>query len=94
VTWATDERTATYRATGRVYREADELFTRISWLAVMDGQRLRAAGFDPLAQAMPLAEARERMARIAGVTQAVADRMTAHGDFIARHCAAVVARPN
>jgi tryptophan halogenase len=32
------ERIAIYRRTGRVYREADDLFTRTSWLAVMDGR--------------------------------------------------------
>jgi tryptophan halogenase len=87
------ERLAEYRATGRVYREADDLFTRTSWLAVLDGQGVRAAGHDPLAMAMPLDEARERLARIAAVTAAAAGRMPAHGAFIAAHCAAPIASP-
>lgn len=85
------DRIAEYRATGRVYREADELFTRTSWLAVLDGQGVRAAGLDPLAMAMPVEEARERLARIAAVTAAAAGRMPLHGDFIAGHCATAIA---
>ncbi|MGR6329369.1 tryptophan halogenase family protein [Sphingomonas sp. XXL09] len=86
------ERTAIYRATGRVYREADELFTRTSWLAVMDGQGLRARGFDPIAAGMPAEAARARLERIAAVTQAAVGHMPAHQDFIARHGAAGIAR--
>ncbi len=87
------ERIAIYRATGRVFREGDELFTRTSWLAVLDGQGIRAEGHDPVAAAMPDDEAVRRLARIAAVTAAAAERMPAHGDFIARHCAATTASP-
>ena len=73
------DRIRSYRATGRIFREADDLFTKTSWLAVMDGQGLRAQGHDPLAAAMPLAEARARLDRIADVTAAAALRMPLHG---------------
>jgi len=82
------ERLAIYARTGRVYREADELFTKTSWLAVMDGQGLIASGHDPLAQGMPMDELRARLDRIAAVTQAAAGHMAAHADFLARHCSA------
>jgi len=82
------ERIAIYRRTGRVYREADELFTKTSWLAVMHGQGLVVAEHDPLAEAMALADARRALDQIGRVTAAAADRMPRHGDFIARHCAA------
>lgn len=85
------ERIRIYRATGRVFREADELFSKTSWLAVMDGQGLRAKGFDPLAGALPEEEARVRMARIAAVTAAAAQRMPRHEVFIAQHCNAMIA---
>jgi len=85
---ALQERMRIYAATGRIFREADDLFTKTSWLAVMDGQGLRAASYDPLAAAMPLDEARARLARIASVTKAAAQHMPMHGDFIAQHCAA------
>ena len=81
------ERLAIYARTGRVYREADELFTKTSWLAVMDGQGLSTTGHDPLADAMPLDEATARLQRIATVTKAAAMHMPTHADFITRHCA-------
>ncbi|WP_028965000.1 tryptophan halogenase family protein [Sphingomonas phyllosphaerae] len=82
------ERLAIHARTGRVYREADELFTKTSWLAVMNGQGLTADGYDPLAAGMALDEVRARLQRIAAVTQAAIGHMPAHADFIARHCAA------
>jgi tryptophan halogenase len=82
------ERLRIYRATGRVFRDADALFSKTSWLAVMDGQGLRAAGHDPLADAIPHDEAVQRLARMAGVTAAAAQRMPSHEQFIARHCLA------
>jgi len=84
-----NERLRIYAETGRIFREADDLFTKTSWLAVMDGQGLRARSYDPLAGAMPLDEAHARLDRIAAVTKAAAQHMTPHGEFIARYCAAV-----
>jgi tryptophan halogenase len=82
------ERMRIYAETGRIFREADDLFTKTSWLAVMEGQGLRARSYDPLASAMPVEEARARLERIAAVTRAAVQHMTPHGDFIARYCAA------
>jgi len=90
---ALQERMRIYAATGRIFREADDLFTKTSWLAVMEGQGLRAQSYDPLASAMPLEEARARLARIATVTAAAVPHMPTHADFIARNCAAAVASP-
>jgi tryptophan halogenase len=81
------ERIHIYAETGRVFREADDLFTKTSWLAVMDGQGLRARSYDPLAGAMPLDEAQARLERIAAATKAAVQHMIPHGDFIARCCA-------
>jgi tryptophan halogenase len=82
------ERLASYRRTGRVYREADELFTKTSWLAVMDGQGLTSTGHDPLADTLAPDEARAALDRIGKVVAAAAAHMPPHQAFIARHCAA------
>src|SRR3546814_6363726 len=37
------------RASGRIFREHDELFTETSWLSVMAGQGIEAAGYHPAA---------------------------------------------
>ncbi len=81
-----------YRRTGRVYRKADDLFTRTSWLAVMDGQGLTAEGFDPIALGVPLEAGRARLSRIAEVTRAAVQHLPVHGDFVAQHCAAPMER--
>ncbi len=81
------ERIAIYRRTGRVYREGDELFTKTSWLAVMEGQGLLVSGHDPLAQSLD-EDADRSLQRIATVVKAAAARMPDHQAFIARHCAA------
>jgi tryptophan halogenase len=84
------ERLRIYRATGRIFREADDLFSKTSWLAMMEGQGQKAESFDPLAAAMPIEEARARLARIAAVTAAAAGQMPRHEDFIRTHCAAAL----
>jgi len=82
------ERIAIYDRTGRVFREADELFTKTSWLAVMDGQGLHPGAYDPIAAGIPIEELRARLDRIATVTRVAVGHIPAHADFIARHCAA------
>lgn len=86
------ERIRIYRATGRVFREANDLFTKTSWLAVMDGQGLRAEAYDPLAGGVPIEDAKARLAHVAAVTAAAAARIPSHEDFIRAHCAAAVSR--
>lgn len=76
------ERLQIYCASGRVFREADDLFSKTSWLAVMQGQGLEPEGYDPLAETMPLDEARQRMARVAAVTEAAAGHMPTHGAYL------------
>ena len=83
-----EERIRIYRATGRVFREANELFTKTSWLAIMDGQGLGADSYDPLAGAIPFEDAKARLSHIAAVTAAAVARMPAHEEFIRTHCAA------
>lgn len=76
------ERLAIYRASGRLYREADELFSKTSWLAVLHGQGIDPIGYDPIADGMPRDEARARLSRIAEVTALAAARMPAHDAFL------------
>jgi tryptophan halogenase len=82
------ERMRIFAGTGRVFREGDELFSRTSWLAVLEGQGLAVHGVDPLAAAMPEDEAAQRLERIAAVMRALAQRMPMHEDYVREHCAA------
>ncbi|PZR37480.1 tryptophan halogenase family protein [Caulobacter segnis] len=82
------ERLAIHRATGRIFREADELFTKTSWLAVLEGQQAPVMGEDPLALAVPPEVAATRLARIAELAREAADSMPGHAEFIAARCQA------
>jgi tryptophan halogenase len=79
------ERLRIYRATGRVFRESDELFTKTSWLAVLDGQGPEVEGVEPLAEGLPLDQVEARLARIAEATAQAVRRMPAQADFIRAH---------
>ncbi|MCT8000969.1 tryptophan 7-halogenase [Sphingomonas sanguinis] len=79
------DRLAIYRATGRIHREGEALFTKTSWLAVMDGQGLKAQGFDPLALGMAEDEAAARLAHIAQVTRKSVALMPDHDAFLRQH---------
>ncbi|WP_419814440.1 tryptophan halogenase family protein [Glacieibacterium sp.] len=45
-----------YRRSGRIILDTDELFRDASWFAVMNGQGVRAMGYNPMLDATPAAE--------------------------------------
>ncbi|MEW6596287.1 MAG: tryptophan halogenase family protein [Pseudomonadota bacterium] len=77
-----------FRASGRIFRDADELFAEVGWLQVMVGQGVTPQTWHPLADATSEADLGEYMASV----KAIIDRETAQADthegFIAKHCAA------
>jgi len=77
-----------FRASGRIFRDADELFAEVGWLQVMVGQGVTPQSWHPLADATSEADLGEYMASV----KAIIDRETAQADthegFIAKHCAA------
>jgi tryptophan 7-halogenase len=77
-----------FRTHGRVFREGNELFTKISWLQVLHGQRVRPQAYHPLVDLRSEAEIAEYLDEVAGVIRACVNHMPSHNDFIARHCAA------
>lgn len=82
------EKMRVYAAHGRVFRENEELFNDTSWFAVMWGQLLRPAAYDPVADTMSLDQTRARLVEIERAVANSADYMPHHRDFIAEHCAA------
>ncbi len=77
-----------FRSRGRVFRENEELFNDTSWFAVMIGQNLAPASYDPVADVLTLEETRRRLAQTAEAIRNSADYMPAHAAFIAEHCSA------
>ncbi len=77
-----------FRANGRVFRHEDDLFTETSWLAVMLGQGVEPAAWDPLVETVELDSVRHTLGRMAQVMRTAVEAMPTHADYIARHCAA------
>jgi tryptophan halogenase len=83
-----------FRGRGRFFRYDDELFAESSWVAVLLGQNVMPAGWDPLADAVDPALVRQRLDRIREVFRRAADAMPRHEDWIARNCPAPTAVPS
>ena len=82
------ERMDLFRANGRVYREGNELFTKVSWLQVMHGQRITPKSYHPLADLLSETEIQTYLNEVEGVINACVNVMPTHAEFIAKNCAA------
>jgi tryptophan halogenase len=78
------EKLALFRAGGRIFREADELFNETSWLALLTGQHAVVDGHDPTSDALPIDVAARRLAQIERVVAASLAHMPPHADALAR----------
>ena len=78
-----DRKLALYRTNGRIVRDQDELFTETSWLAVMVGQGIEAAGYHPVVDLIDGDETRHRLADVRAVNQRAIRLMPRHVDFLA-----------
>jgi tryptophan halogenase len=72
-----------FRTNGRIARDKDELFTETSWLAVMAGQGIEAAGYHPVADLIDDEDTLRRLADVRAVNQRAALLMPRHVDFLA-----------
>ena len=77
-----------FRATGRLFRFEDELFSEASWIAVLLGQGIIPSAYEPLADAVDRPLTDRRMDAIAKVIRDIAADMPGHEAFIARYCRA------
>lgn len=78
-----------YRSNGRLFHAEKDLFGEVSWLQVMEGQRIHANSYHPFADNRPKEEVMEFLANVENVTQKCVDAMPTHADFIKNNCAAV-----
>jgi len=77
-----------FRATGRVFRQDDELFSADSWLAVLLGQGIGPRSRDPMADTLPAETLRNRLAGIRHVIARTAGAMPDHEAFLRQYCPA------
>lgn len=82
------EKIRIFEATGRCFRENDELFNDTSWFAVMLGQGLLFRRHDPVADLLTVEETRRRLSEIRRAVAKSCEYMPDHRAFIAEHCAA------
>ena len=72
---------------GRIYREGTEMFTEVSWLQVLHGQRLGVRGYHPLVDVHPEQRIVDFLKGIRGVVGNCVQAMPSHDEFVARYCA-------
>ncbi|MCV2370856.1 tryptophan halogenase family protein [Roseateles oligotrophus] len=79
---------ALFRASGRLFRSPQDIFTELSWLQVLVGQGLMPDAHHPLADLLTPDEGAYFLANIRAGIQAQVNAMPSHEEFIARHCKA------
>jgi tryptophan halogenase len=78
-----------FRATGRIFREHEELFVEIGWFQVLTGQNVVPDTWHPLADAITDDELKAFLSDFRSIVTATAAKLPTHEQFIAARCAAV-----
>ncbi|MDN3637877.1 tryptophan 7-halogenase [Simiduia curdlanivorans] len=79
---------ALYQETGHIFRDDNELFSLPSWLAVMQGQGIRAKRYLATADALPELEAHAMLAQAHAGIRAMVKSLPEHFRYIEKFCAA------
>jgi tryptophan 7-halogenase len=77
-----------FAASGRIFREDEELFGEESWIQVMIGQGVIPKSYDPLVDLKSYAQVAQYLGNIENVIAKCVDVMPKHEDFVARFCPA------
>ncbi len=77
-----------FAASGRVGRDADDLFREASWVQVMLGQGIMPADYDPMADQIDPAQLKEFLANLRNVIERSVAGLPSHADYLQRHCPA------
>ncbi|HWH17660.1 MAG TPA: tryptophan halogenase family protein [Allosphingosinicella sp.] len=77
-----------FRATGRIFREQEELFVEVGWFQVLTGQNVVPNTYHPMADLLTREELSQFFADLKTIVGAAASRLPAHDDFIRQYCAA------
>lgn len=81
-------RIALFKTNGRVIREGNELFAKMSWLQVLHGQRIHPRSYHPLVDLLSEREIQAHVDEVKAVVKACVTAMPSHMQVIASHCAA------
>ncbi len=77
-----------FRASGRIYREHEELFTQTGWLQVLLGQRIMPAGYHPVADALAESDLSGFLSDMKALIARATASMPSHEAFIDSQCKA------
>jgi len=77
-----------FRATGRVHREAEELFTEVGWLQVLLGQGVEPRAYHPLADQLEPRQLAELLDNVRTLIDRAVSAMPTHAQWLARHAKA------
>ena len=78
-----------FKATGRVFREQEELFVEIGWFQVLTGQNIEPRTYHPLANTLTRDELQGFLSDIRTIIGGTASRFPDHNEFIQQTCAAI-----
>ncbi|MCB2067587.1 MAG: tryptophan 7-halogenase [Erythrobacter sp.] len=71
-----------WRESGFIHREHEELFTEVGWFQVLAGQGVEAAGYNPMADALPEADLRQLLDETEVALVEAVKPMARHLDFL------------
>lgn len=77
---------ALLESSGSFFRYEDELFSVVSWLAVMHGQRRGPKGYNPVADSLSVSNLTQSLANMRGLIGKTVAAMPTHQQFIDRYC--------
>jgi tryptophan halogenase len=77
-----------FRDSGRFFRNADEMFSDVSWIEVMLGQGIVPRSYHPIIDQVPATELYEFVEGVRRTIANCVDAMPTHQQFIDRFCAA------
>jgi len=77
-----------FRACGRFFRDDDELFVDTNWIAVFLGQGVWPERYDPLVDAVNIADVSKTFQRMRALMRSAAESLPTHRAFIEQYCAA------
>ncbi|MDT8408854.1 MAG: tryptophan halogenase family protein [Wenzhouxiangellaceae bacterium] len=82
------QRRRLFRNTGRIVREADELFTEQSWLQLMIGQGIQPETWHPVANRISVPELAGFLTKVRKAVKRTAAQLPDHETFIRQNCLA------
>ncbi len=77
-----------FASTGRIGRDADDLFRDASWAQVMLGQGIFPQSYDPMADQLDESQLQEFLQNVRSLIEKAVAGLPSHDEFIARNCSA------